>query len=61
MSNDMLLYLMIGVGVLLVILLMAFLIIKKKSGSSERAQIQKLREGTKEKSFSTEVLYQKLY
>lgn len=61
MSNDMLLYLMIGVGVLLVILLMAFFIIKKKSGSSERAQIQKLREGTKEKSFSTEVLYQKLY
>ena len=61
MSNDMLLYLMIGVGVLFVGIIFAFLIIKKKSGNSERAQIQKLREGTKEKSFSTEVLYQKLY
>lgn len=61
MSNDMLLYLMIGVGVLFAVIVIAFLIIKKKSGSSERAQIQKLREGTKEKSFSTEVLYQKLY
>jgi len=61
MNNNMLLYLVVGVGVLFVGIIIAFLIIKKKSESSEIKQIQKLREGTKEKKFSAEVLYQKLY
>ena len=50
-----------GVGALFAIIVVAFLIISKKSKNSEVKQIQRLREGTKAKSFSTEVLYQKLY
>ena len=61
MSNDVLLYLLIGVGALFAIIVVAFLIISKKSKNSEIQQIQKLREGTKARSFSAEVLYQKLY
>ncbi len=61
MSNDILLYLLMGAGALFAIIVVAFLIISKKSKNSEVKQIQRLREGTKEKSFSTEVMYQKLY
>lgn len=52
---------MIGISALFAVIVIAFLIIKKKSENSEIAQIRKLREGTKEKSFSSEVMYQKLY
>ncbi len=61
MTDNMLLYMMGGVGLLFAIIVIAFLIVNKKSGSAEARQIRKLREGTKEKSFSLEVLYQKLY
>ena len=61
MNNDMLLYLIIGVGVLFGIILIAYFSIKKKMDTSEIRQIQQLRAGTKEKSFSSEVIYQKLY
>lgn len=61
MSNEMLKYFMIGISALFAVIVIAFLIIKKKSENSEIAQIRKLREGTKEKSFSSEVMYQKLY
>ena len=61
MNADMLKYLLIGVGALFVVIVIAFLIIDKKSKSSEARKIRKLREGTKERSFSFEVLYQKLY
>ena len=57
----MLMYMLIGVGALFAIIVIAFLIISKKSKSSEIREIQRLREGTKEKSFSAEILYQKLY
>lgn len=49
---------MIGISALFAVIVIAFLIIKKKSENSEIAQIRKLREGTKEKSFSSEVMYQ---
>lgn len=61
MNNDILLYLLMGVAFLFALIVIAFLMISKKSKNSEAKQIQRLREGTKEKSFSTEVLYQKLY
>ena len=61
MNNDMLLYLIIGVSVLFGIVLIAYFILKKKMDTSEIRQIQQLRAGTKEKSFSSEVIYQKLY
>ena len=61
MSNDLLLYFIAGIGVLFVIILIAYFMLKKKMESSEIRQIQKLRVGTKEKKFSSEVIYQKLY
>ncbi len=61
MDAQMLKYLMIGVGGLFAIIVIAFLVISKKSKDSEAAKIRQLREGTKEKSFSKEVVYQKLY
>lgn len=57
----MLKYFLIGIGALFAIIVISFMLLKKKSQSSEIAQIRKLREGTEEKSFSLEVMYQKLY
>ena len=61
MNDDMLLYLMMGVGALFVFIIVAYLIIKNKNQNSEIAQIRKLQQGTKANSFSLEILYQKLY
>ena len=61
MNENMLLYLMMGVGALFLVIIVAYLIIKNRNQNSEIAQIRKLQEGTKEKSFSLEILYQKLY
>ena len=61
MSNDMLLYFTIGIGVAFVVIIIAYLILKKKMESPGVREIQKLRAGTEEKKFSSEVLYQKLY
>ena len=61
MSNDLLLYLIIGVGVIFAVIVIAYMIIRKKMNTSEIKQIQQLRAGTKEKKFSSEVIYQKLY
>lgn len=61
MTNDQIMYLLIGVVALFVIVLITYLVIRKKMQSSGYREIQQLREGTKEKSFSMEVLYQKLY
>ncbi len=61
MSNQVLLYLIGGVGALFAIIVVAFLIINKKMDKSDYRQLKKLREGTKQNAFSAEVLYQKLY
>lgn len=61
MDSNMLLYIIGAVGILLALTVVIFLIITKKSQNSEIRKIQKLREGTEEKKFSMEVLYQKLY
>ena len=60
MSNDFLLYFIAGIGVLFVVILIVYFMLRKKMESSEIRQIQKLRAGTKEKKFSSEVIYQKL-
>ena len=52
---------MAGAGGLFVFLIIAYVILSKKMQKSEYKRIQKLQQGTKEKSFSTEILYQKLY
>ena len=61
MNSDMLLYLVVGAGALFLFIVIAYLIIKNRNQNSEIAQIRKLQQGTKEKSFSLEILYQKLY
>ena len=61
MSNDMLMYMLIGVGVAFAIVVIAYLMLRKKMQSSGVREIQKLREGTEEKKFTKEILYQKLY
>ncbi len=61
MNTDLMMYVLGGAGVLFVLIIIAFLMLKKKMNTSEIRQIQQLREGTEAKSFSTEVLFQKLY
>ena len=61
MDAEMMKYLLIGVGAIFAIIVIAFIAIQKKLNKSDYKQIKQLREGTKESSFSTEVLYQKLY
>ena len=61
MSNDILMYLLIGVGVIFIVIVIAYLMLRKKMQSSGVREIERLRAGTKEKKFSTEILYQKLY
>ena len=61
MSNQ-LIYIIMGVTVgAFLLILIAYLIIRKKMQKSEYKEIQKLQRGTKQKNFSMEVLYQKLY
>ena len=61
MSNQIIFYIMGGSVGLLLILGIAYYILSKKMQKSEYRQIKKLQQGTKEKSFSAEILYQKLY
>lgn len=61
MSNDLIKYLLIIVGILFAIILVAYLLMRKKLQTSEMKQIKQLRQGTKANSFSLEILYQKLY
>ena len=61
MSNQVIFYIMGGSVGILVIIILAYYILSKKMQKSEYRQIQKLQQGTKEKSFSTEILFQRLY
>ena len=61
MSNQIIYIIMGGSVGILVLIIFAYYILSKKMQKSEYQQIRKLQQGTQEKSFSTEVLYQKLY
>ena len=61
MSSDILKYFLIIVIGLFAIIVIAYLILMKKMKSSGVMEIRKLRAGTKEKKFTSEILYQKLY
>ena len=61
MDNDMIKYLIFIVGGLLVVIGIVYAILYKKTNTKEMKQLKQLREGTKEKSFSMEIMYQKLY
>ena len=61
MSNQVI-YIIMGASVgILVFIVSAYYILSKKMQKFEYQQIWKLQQGTKEKTFSTEILYQKLY
>ncbi len=61
MDNRVLFYIMGGAAVAFVLIVIAYIILSKKMQKSEYRRIQKLQEGTKQKTFSAEVLFQKLY
>ena len=61
MSNQIIFYIMGGSVAVLVIIILIYYILSKKMQKSEYQQIRKLQQGTQEKSFSTEILFQKLY
>ena len=61
MSNQMLYYIIGGAVAVFVVVVIAYFVMSKKMNKSEYKKIQKLQQGTKEKKFSTEVLFQKLY
>ena len=55
----MLMYMMIGIGVLFAGIVVAFLILQKNN--KEAKYIRELQQGTKTSAFSSEIVYQKLY
>ena len=57
----MILYIMGGAAGALVVIVLIYFILSKKMQGSEYKKIQRLQQGTKQKNFSTEVLFQKLY
>lgn len=61
MTNQMLMYLMIVTGGLLGVIIIAFVIVNNKLKSKETKYIAQLVEGTKTKSFSADIFYQKIY
>ena len=61
MNSKLIIYLMAGVGVIFMGIVVAYVILSKKLKASDTMQIKQLREGTQEKNFSFEILYQKLY
>ena len=61
MSNDIFMYFFIGIGAVFAIIVIIYLLLRKKMQSSGIREIQQLRAGTEEKKFNSEILYQKLY
>lgn len=61
MSNDVIIIMMGIVAFLFVAIVVAYYFIRKKIQNSDVARIERLRKDAQEKSFSSEVLYQKLY
>lgn len=61
MSNQILYYIIGVTAVLFIVILIGYFLLKKQLNKGEMKRIRELREGTKEKSFTSEILYQKLY
>lgn len=61
MSNNMLLYVIYGIGGIFAFIVIAFLVLNKQMGKSDYKKIQKLRKGTESNKFSADIMYQKLY
>lgn len=61
MSDQLLTYVLYIAGGLFAIIVIAYLILMKKNNTKKAKQLRQLKEGTKVKSFSTDILYQRLY
>ncbi len=61
MDNTFIYYIMGGAAGAFVIIILLYYVLSKKMQTSEYKKIQRLQQGTKEKKFSSEVLFQKLY
>ena len=61
MSNNMLFYIMGGAALAFVIIVIGYVILSKKMQKSDYKRIQALQQGTKAQTFSSEILFQKLY
>ena len=61
MSQDVLLYIMAGVGGVFALIVVAYVILNNKMQSKETRYVAQLVEGTKKNTFSMEVFYQKYY
>lgn len=61
MSQDVLVYLMVGVGGLFAILVLAYYLLSKKIQTKETRYVAQLVQGTKRSSFNMDVFYQKFY
>ena len=59
MDSQMLMYMLMGVGALFAVIVVAFIVLQKNN--KEAKYIRELQQGTKTSTFSTEILYQKLY
>ena len=61
MSNEVIYYIMGGAAGAFVLIVLLYFVLSKKMQTSEYKRIQKLQQGTKEKSFSGAIFFQKLY
>ena len=61
MSNQIIFYIMGISGGLFVLILIAYFIMRSTLNRSDVKRIQQLREGTRQKKFTSDILYQKLY
>ena len=61
MSDNIIMYMLVAVGILFAVVIVAYFILKKKQSTSEYAQLKQLRQGTKNNNYSSEIIYQRLY
>ena len=61
MTNQALFLIMGIIGGLLVVIIIVYLLLRKVSEKSDVKNIRRLQQGTKEKNFSADVIYQKIY
>ena len=61
MNTEVLKYLIIGTVAVFTVVIAIYLILVKKMGKSEYAQMRKLQQGTKAAGFSVDIMYQRLY
>ena len=61
MSDNIIMYMLVAVGMLFAVVIVAYFILKKKQSTSEYAQLKQLRQGTKNNNYSSEIIYHRLY